>query len=117
MRAILLLTLVLGLTACGTTQNVAKTIPQNQYCHTEQVIVKDNNNSETNVQSRTVLTCTDKKDPMDSPLIKAGIAKSCGYYWDTMVLGGKDVWYKQMACFVGNEGSGRWIIVPNPVNN
>jgi len=119
MKTILLLASVLVLTACGTTGSNKEYTerPKKQFCHTEQVIVKDSTGDKTDVQSKTVLTCSDKTDPMDSPLIKAGVSKKCGYFTDHMVLGGRDVWYKQIACFVGNEGTGRWVIVPNPVDN
>ena len=118
MKTIILLASALVLTACGTTGGNKEFTQKrvDQYCYTDQVIVKNTDGDTNNVQSKTVLTCTDKKDPMDSPLIKSGVAKTCGYFTDHMILGGRDVWYKQMACFVGNSGSGRWVIIPNPVD-
>lgn len=116
MRIVLLLFLAMSVGACSTHQAKLDIDAPSQYCHTEQKIIKETDANGDAVSSKTVLTCSDKKDPMDNYMVKSGVATQCGYYTDEIRLGGKHGWYKQMACYVGEGSTGRWVIIQNPAN-
>jgi len=112
MRMFLLLFLALGVTACGTTtKNFSMQEPS--YCNTSSKTVLKNGDTSS---SEVVVECSDKQDPMKNYMVTSGVAKECGYFHDEMRLGGKHGWYKQMACYVGEGATGRWIIIQNPTN-
>ena len=117
MRVLLLLSVIVGLNACSSVKQPDLDImsSKKQYCHTEQVVVHDKEKGKSDeVASRTVLTCSDQTDPMENKLVKMGVADRCGYFHDTINIGGQIVWYKQMACFVGDQATGRWVLIENP---
>lgn len=65
-----------------------------QYCYTDQVIVKDGENT---VSSQTVLQCTDR--PGQQALIqRAGIDASCREFWYDEKRNGRFVKQRGVAC-------------------
>jgi hypothetical protein len=104
------------LSACGTTshQITTDTKYQKPYCNTEQTIITDTDSNGDAVSSKTVVQCSDKSDGMDHPLVKTGVAKECGIFYHPMNIGGQSVWEPGMSCFIGDEATGYWVVVPMP---
>lgn len=77
MKLFVLLLVSVTLGACSSTPRV-ETANQNQYCYTDQTIVKKDNEE---ISSETVLTCTDKPNLNNMKIVKSGIADTCREYY------------------------------------
>ena len=94
----------LMLSGCSSTP-VAQT--KRQYCYTSQEIQTKDRET---VSSQTTLKCTD--DPMERVVIKrAGVAKDCFENRTRMVIRGREVIERSIAC---QKFDGTWEVMPNP---
>jgi hypothetical protein len=114
MKYLFIIAFALTLSACGTTKHVVTDAYKKPYCNTEQTIITDTDANGDAVSTKTVVQCSDKSDGMDHPLVKTGVAKECGIFYHPMNIGGTSVWEPGMSCFVGDEATGYWVVVPMP---
>jgi len=75
-----------------------------QYCHTKQVIVKDDDST---VASRTVVECNDNQIERLFQ-VQSGMAPNCGEFTYWMRIGGRDVQRKGVSC---QKPDGSWEII------
>lgn len=109
MRSILIISLGLMLTACGTTQNLAQNERPQQYCTTKQQIVMDGNSTQT-VDSKTVVECNDDLEERHFEMMQ-GISSHCGKVEVWPTINGKPVRRFAYACQM-LDGTYRYVSSP-----
>lgn len=111
MKVMVLLLLAVVLGACSSTKPLSINDTR-QYCNTDQTIVLKNNEE---VDSETVVKCSDKLDLNNSLMVKSGVADTCREYWYNVHINGVLKYKRGFICrkLDVNGGHGGWEIV-NP---